>query len=198
MLGTRGRFVQCHHGAGRIMDLGNLPPFTTLWAGGALTLAALEKLDYVSQYQLFYSNRLVFHSGQYWRLLTSFIYLGSFDVSFMIQLIIFMQYPYMLESQVYGVTRRANFTWLLLISSTLLLIVSSLISMPFPSFGLTYVLMYIWCRKHRHIRMFILGLVVISAPYHPFVYTAMTWGMKGFGLQVFHELALIGVGHLSM
>lgn len=179
------------------MNVENLPPFTTVWIAGALALSALEKLEYVSRYQLFYSSHLVFRSGQYWRLLTSFMYFGPFSGFYLFHLLVTMRYSYMLEMQTYGTSRRADYAWLLLISSLILLGLSSFISMPFLGDGLSYVLMYIWSRKSRHVRMGLFGLLIFSAPYQPYVFTAINWALKGFDTEIVHDFAGIMVGQLG-
>lgn len=186
-----------HHGARCAMNLDSLPPFTTVWVVGAVSLIILEKLDFVSQYQLFYSSYLTFHMRQYWRVLTTFLYFGSIDMSSLFHLFMAMRYSYMLEVQAYGASRRAEYAWILLIASIMLLLASSVVHMPFLSDGLSYVLMYLWSRKNRHIRMAFFGLLVFTAPYQPFVYTAMNWALRGFKLDILDEVAGLCIGHLS-
>ena len=51
--------------------------------------------------------------------------------------------------------------------------------------------------RNRHIRMAFFGLLVFTAPYQPFVYTAMNWALRGFKLDILDEVAGLCIGHIS-
>lgn len=175
------------------MDTETLPPFTAVWVAGAITLTLLEHLGFISEYQLFYSSYYVFHKRQYWRLITTFMYFGRFGFVFLFRVLDLMRFASRLEGQTFGPTRRANYAWLLLCTSVTLLILGSVISMRFMSYPLLWVMIYIWSRKNRHIRLNFMGLLTMTAPYYPFfelVFLALT---ESYNLK--YNLLGILLGH---
>ena len=176
------------------MDLEDVPPFTTLWAGGALILALLEKFGFISEHQIFYSSYYVFVKREYWRFVTSFMYFGSLDVLFLFKMLFNMRYAYILESQTYGASRRADYAWLLLTSSLVILLSSSLLTMRFLSEPLSWVILYLWCRKNRHLRLNFFGIIVFSASYLPLI--ELFRELLNGSLEIKEMLVGITIGHI--
>lgn len=180
------------------MDLEAIPPITKLWAGSALALTLAEYVGLVSPLQLFLSFRLVFR-GQVWRIFTSLVYFGSFSVDFLFNLVFIARYARMLEENYYA-GHRADFVWLLIVASTALVILSPLATLPFLGSPLGFVLVYLWSRRNRHIRLNLFGVLVITAPYLPWALVAFSWVLSETGsakyTAVAGDLMGIAVGHL--
>ncbi|KOS15237.1 hypothetical protein Malapachy_2121 [Malassezia pachydermatis] len=176
------------------MDLDTLPPFSTLWLVGGVTLAALESWGIISPYYMFYSPQFVFKRRQYWRLITSFMYFGPLNLNLLFNLFYYVRFAFMLESQTFGSTRRAEYAWLLLCASLATLLIGSACSIRFLSEPLYWLLMYVWSRKNRHLRVGFFGLIVISAAYLPILELFLGYfnGSFGDGRQV---LGLV-LGHI--
>jgi Derlin-2/3 len=176
------------------MDLDSIPPITRLWAGSALALALAEHVGLVSSLQLFLSFRLVL-KGQIWRIPTSLAYFGPFSIDFLFNLLFTTRYARMLEENHYA-GHRADFVWLLIFSSTILVILSPLATLPFLGSPLGFVLVYIWSRRNRHVRLSLFGVLVITAPYLPWALVAFSWVLAGSPKYVIGDLLGIAVGHL--
>lgn len=58
---------------------------------------------------------------------------------------------------------------MLLLGATLMLLFADALNSYFLSYSLTAMLVYIWSKRNRHIRMSLLGLITFRAPYLPFV-----------------------------
>lgn len=151
------------------MNLEGLPPLTTVWAGGAVFLSLLEKFGFVTEYQIGLSVRSIVEKQQYWRLVTTFMYFGPFNINLFIKLFFYLRFAIVLELDAYVSRRRAEFFWLFFVSSLSVLLLSSVIPMQFLSEPLSFVLLYVWCRRNRHVRVNIFGLLVFNAPYLPFL-----------------------------
>lgn len=156
------------------MNIEGLPPVSTVWACGAILLSLLDKFGFVSEYQMTLSMHSIIEKQQYWRLITTFMYFGTFDLLLLFNLFYYLRFSFMLEMNAYSAKGRAEYIWLLLVSSLSILLLSSVIPMQFLSEPLSFVLLYIWSRRNRHIRVSFFGLVGINAPYLPFVELGIT------------------------
>ncbi|CAO1623201.1 unnamed protein product [Parajaminaea phylloscopi] len=182
------------------MEFGSLPPITKLWAAGSVGVSILEHISVVSRYSLFYSPSVAFNPArpeQVYRCLTSFLYFGEFGIDFLFHLFFFVRYSRMLEENHYA-GKKADFAWLLLVCGSLLLALSPLVSPPLPFLGspLAFVLVYIWSRRNRHIRLSLFGLLVITAPYLPLALVAFSWVLSGSAQAVKGDLLGLAIGHL--
>ena len=68
----------------------------------------------------------------------------------------------------------AHFTWLLLYATSILLLISPILSIPFLGPALSSTLVYIWSRRNPDTRLSFLGLLVFTAPYLPLVLMAFS------------------------
>ncbi|KAJ3095657.1 Derlin-2 [Phlyctochytrium planicorne] len=161
------------------------------------TTLALQ-LHLVHPLQLHFSFDLIFRSGQYWRLLTSFLYFGEFSVDFLFHMFFLQRYARMLEEGSFR-GRTADFFWLFLLGGTAFVLITPLVTtkwttMPFLSSPLTFMLVYIWSRRNPHVRMSFLGIFNFTAPFLPWVLLAFTMLMNG--VWPTGDLLGMGVGHV--
>ncbi|KAI9331416.1 Der1-like family-domain-containing protein [Zopfochytrium polystomum] len=143
----------------------------------AVTIAC--ELDLVLPFQLHFSHDLIFKSGQYWRLITSFLYFGGLSFDFLFHMFFLVRYMRMLEEGSFR-GRTADFFWMLLLGAIAIIIVTPLVSprsstLRFLSSPLTFMLLYIWSRRNPHLRMNFLGVFTFTAPYLP-------WVLLGFSI----------------
>ncbi|PWN53001.1 Der1-like protein [Violaceomyces palustris] len=176
------------------MDLETIPPITGIWASLALATALLEHTHVVNQFQLFYTPHLVFGKLQLWRVITTFTYFGSLGLDFVFHLFYLMRYSRMLEENSFQ--RRSDYLWLLLFSSSLLLLISPLFTQTFLGSPLAFVLVYVWSRRNRHVRMSLFGVLTITAPYLPWSLVAFGWILNGSPKAVVGDIMGVAVGHV--
>ncbi len=74
-----------------------IPIVSRCYLGGALATTAMCFMNIVSPLTLYYSLDLVLYKGQYWRLFSSFFFLGPVGLDFVLHLyfvvsIIYLQY----------------------------------------------------------------------------------------------------------
>lgn len=180
------------------MDFESIPPITGAWGALTLATAILEHTHTISQYQLFYTPALVFRKFQVWRLLTTFLYFGPLGLDFIFHLFFFMRYSRMLEENSFGGRSggRAGYVVLLAFAATCLLILSPVTAQPFLGSPLAFVLVYIWSRRNRHVRLSLFGLLVVTAPYLPWSLVIFGWLLRGSLKAVMGDISGIAVGHL--
>lgn len=180
------------------MDLESIPPITGAWGALTLATAVLEHTHVISSFQLFYTPSLVFRKYQVWRLLTTFLYFGPLGLDFIFHLFFFMRYSRMLEENSFGgrAGGRAAYVMLLLFAASCLLILSPLTAQPFLGSPLAFVLVYIWSRRNRHVRLSLFGLLVVTAPYLPWSLVIFGWLLHGKLRAVVGDISGIAVGHL--
>ncbi|KAJ3411639.1 Derlin-2 [Chytridiales sp. JEL 0842] len=157
-----------------------------------------QQLDILYPFQLHFSYDLVFKAGQYWRLLTSFLYFGNFSIDFLFHMFFMVRYARMLEEG-YFRGRTADFLWLFMLGAVAIVVLTPLFSrrslaVPFLSSPLSFMLVYLWSRQNRHIRMNFLGLFSFNAPALPLVLLGFSLLLHG----VFPTADVIGlvVGHI--
>ncbi|KAL1889365.1 hypothetical protein Sste5346_008932 [Sporothrix stenoceras] len=168
------------------------PICTRWWTTATFAISLLVQCQILTPFQLFYSYRSVFVKGQYWRLLTTFLYFGPISLDLIFHVYFLQRYSRLLEES--AGRSPAVFSWLLLYAMAFLLILSPLVSMPFLGQPLSSTLVYIWSRRNPDTRLSFLNLMVFTAPYLP-------WVLMGFSL-VLHgsipkdEIMGVVIGHV--
>ncbi|KIY46511.1 Der1-like protein [Fistulina hepatica ATCC 64428] len=143
-----------------------VPPITRAWLACSVLTSVAIQCQLVTPLQLYYSPKSAFLNMQLWRPLTTFFYFGPLSLDFVFHLFFVMRYSRMLEESSFA-NRRADYFWLLLWASIMLLIFAPLANLPFLSAALAFVPIYIWSRRHPDARVSLFGLYTITAPYLP-------------------------------
>ena len=168
------------------------PICTRWWTTATFAISALVQCQILTPFQLFYSFPSAIVKGQYWRLLTTFLYFGPISVDLVFHIYFLQRYSRLLEES--SGRSPAVFSWMLLYAMVFLLCLSSLVSMPFLGQPLSSTLVYIWSRRNPDTRLSFLGLMVFTAPYLP-------WVLMGFSLILHHtvprdEIMGVVIGHI--
>lgn len=138
------------------------------------------------------SNTFYCLFSQYWRLVTTFIYFGPLSIDLLFRVFFLQRYSRLIEEAA-GHTS-ADFSWLLLYATSFLLLLSPLLSLPFLGSALSSSLVYIWSRRNPETRLHLLGLLVIPAPYLPWVLIAFSLVVHGIIPK--DEICGVVVGHI--
>jgi Derlin-2/3 len=123
----------------------------------------------------------------------------------------------MLEESSFA-NKRADYFWLLLQSSIMLLVklskfffpdwlyshrrawfqcLSPLFNLPFLSSPLAFVPIYVWSRRHPSTPISLFGLITITAPYLPIALVAFSWVLNGTWKAAAGDLVGCAVGHIG-
>ena len=133
-----------------------------------------------------------------------------------------MRYSRMLEESSFA-NKKADYFWLLLQSSVMLLvntssiprfrnpllnltvlfffpltkILSPLFNLPFLSSSLAFVPIYLWSRRHPSTPISLFGLITITAPYLPIALVMFSWVLSGTWKAATGDLVGCAVGHIG-
>jgi len=92
--------------------------------------------------------------------------------------------------------KKAEYLWLLLQSSVMLLAISPLVNLPFLSSPLAFVPIYVWSRRHPSTHISLFGIVTITAPYLPLALVGFSWLLNGTWRAAAGDLIGCAVGHI--
>ncbi|KAG6335965.1 hypothetical protein ID866_3118 [Astraeus odoratus] len=173
-----------------------VPPITRAWLVLSVATTLAVQCQAVTPLQLYFSFKSAFTNVQPWRILTTFFYFGPLSLDLVFHLFFFMRYSRMLEESSFA-NRRADYFWLLLLSSMMLLSLSPLFNLPFLSSSLAFVPIYIWSRRHPATPISLFGVFTISAPYLPLALVLFSWLVTGTWKAAAGDLAGCAVGHVG-
>ncbi|KAK1866448.1 hypothetical protein I4F81_008967 [Pyropia yezoensis] len=147
----------------------SMPPVTRTYITLAVLTTASVGLDAISPYKLYINWDSVVRLHQYWRLVTAFLYFGSFNLDFLFHMFFLYRYCKLLELNAFR-GRTADFATMLLFGAAFLLALSPAApSILFLGPSLTFMMVYVWARRNEHQAMNLLGLFNFRAPYLPWV-----------------------------
>lgn len=169
-----------------------IPPVSRAYMTGAFVTTFLTLLEIVSPFSFYFNWGLIL-KGQLWRLVTNFLFFGTFGLDFLFHMYFLARYCRLLEEgEFHG--RTADFVSFLLFGATLMTAAAPFTSIHFLGSSLTFMMVYVWGRRNEHVRMSFLGLLPFTAPYLP-------WVLLAFSLLLNNKQTLttdmlgIGVGH---
>jgi len=169
-----------------------IPVVSRLYLTSSFLTTAACALDLVSPFSLYFNFKLIFHKGQLWRLLTNFLFFGTFSLDFIFHMYFLVRYCRLLEDGSFR-GRTADFIWMLLFGWALMTAVAPFVSIHFLGSSLTFMMVYVWGRRNEYVRMSFLGLFPFTAPFLPWV--LLTFSVM-LGNPATTDMIGIAVGHL--
>ncbi|KAI4836611.1 derlin-1 [Plasmodium brasilianum] len=143
--------------------LNTIPLITRLYLILSSILMVLCSLDIISPLNLYLNWNLVLSEHQYWRLITCFLYFGSFGI----------YYCSSLEDVTFR-NNSADFLWMIIVSCLMLLAVSYVFGgVYFYSSCIINVITYVWSKNNSSTRLTIF-FFTIRASYLPWVLTLLS------------------------
>ncbi|SOV19862.1 derlin-1 [Plasmodium sp. gorilla clade G2] len=153
--------------------LGNVPLITRIYLILSFALMVLCSLDIISPLSLYLNWNLVLREHQYWRLITCFLYFGSFGIHFFWDVYVLIYYCSSLEEVTFR-NNSADFLWMIILSCCMLLGVSYMFGgVYFYSSCIINVITYIWSKNNSTTRLTIL-FFTIRASYLPWALTLLS------------------------
>ncbi|ETW39550.1 hypothetical protein PFNF135_05580 [Plasmodium falciparum NF135/5.C10] len=153
--------------------LGNVPLITRLYLILSFALMVLCSLDIISPLSLYLNWNLVLREHQYWRLITCFLYFGSFGIHFFWDVYVLIYYCSSLEEVTFR-NNSADFLWMIILCCCMLLGVSYMFGgVYFYSSCIINVITYIWSKNNSTTRLTIL-FFTIRASYLPWALTLLS------------------------
>lgn len=151
-----------------------IPLISRMYFTAAVGTTTACFLDIVSPLTLYYNYDLIMLKGQYWRLITSFLFFGSFSLDFMFHMYFVVRYCRLLEEGSFR-GRQADFMIMIIYGAVLMLLSTLCCDMfskiKFLGHPLAFMMVYLWSRDpdNAYIRMSFFGIITFSAPYLPWV-----------------------------
>ncbi|KAK6024633.1 Hsp90 protein [Ostertagia ostertagi] len=129
----------------------DMPPITRAYTTACILTTMAVQLDFITPFHLYFNWDLIVKRYQFWRLITSFCFFGSFGFSFLFNMIFTYRYCMMLEEGSFR-GRRADFVYMFLLGGILMIICGIFVQMVFLGQAFTIMLVYIWSRRNPHIQ----------------------------------------------
>eukprot|EP00929_Paragymnodinium_shiwhaense_P035398 TRINITY_DN19104_c0_g1_i2.p1 TRINITY_DN19104_c0_g1~~TRINITY_DN19104_c0_g1_i2.p1 ORF type:complete len:187 (+),score=34.41 TRINITY_DN19104_c0_g1_i2:96-656(+) len=148
--------------------IGHQPPVTRCYIVASATLMLLCSLDVISPFSLYLNWQLIIYELQLWRLVTCFLFFGTFGLPFFWNTYVLVFYCSSLEDVAFH-SKSADFLWMLLCGAGMLLFLTYFC-------GNTYFIMF-----------------TVRAPYLPWVLAGISLMMGG---NIQDHLMGIAVGHV--
>ncbi|KAJ3645641.1 hypothetical protein Zmor_023282 [Zophobas morio] len=170
----------------------HMPPVTRAYTTACVITTLAVQLELASPFQLYFNPILILKQGQIWRLITTFLFFGTFGFNFFFNMIFTYRYCRMLEEGSFR-NRTADFVMMFLFGGLCMIIFAFFVNLLFLGQAFTIMLVYVWSRRNPYVRMNFFGLLNFQAPYLP-------WVLLGFSLllgnAVYVDLMGIAVGHI--
>jgi len=170
----------------------NIPFVTRVYTTACVVTSFLVQLDLVTPFQLYYNPILIFKQGQVYRLVTSFLFFGTFGFNFFFNMVFTYKYCRMLEEGSFR-DRTADFVMMFLFGGICMILFAFFVNLLFLGQAFTIMLVYVWSRRNPLVRMNFFGLFNFFAPYLPWVLFAFSLLL---GNPVYVDLMGIAVGHI--
>ena len=172
----------------------SIPIVTKTWLTLSFASAVAVTFELVSPLRLYLDMGLVFNRGQYWRLLTTFLFFDKLGIGFFFHAHFLYFYCRRLEEHFY-LRRTGEFLFTLLLGAGALLAISPYFDLMFLSSPLVMVVLYLWARRFPMELLQIYGLVTVTSAYLPYFLTLLTYMMAGWEAAVMDVVA-IGIAHV--
>lgn len=170
----------------------DIPPITRTYVSLCFATTCACALELVSPLSLYFNARAICVKLQLWRLVTNFLFFGSFELDFLFHMFFLVRYARLLEEGSFRM-RSADFLYMLLFGASLMLCIAPFINIQFLGSSLTFMMVYVWARRNDSVRMSFLGLFQFTAPYLPWVLLAFSVLL---GNSPVVDVIGIGVGHV--
>lgn len=125
-------------------------------------------LEIITPYNIYFNAWLILQKMELWRLFTNFFFFGSLGLDFVFHMFFLVKYCKALEEGSFR-SKSADFFWMLLFGGTLLTLVAPFVNIQFLGSSLTFMMVYVWGRRHQHVNLSFLGIFNFTAPYLPWV-----------------------------
>jgi len=171
-------------------------PVTRWYFAIAMATTVGATLGFINPRWLYIDFDAVFYKFQIWRLVTCFIFFGTFGIPFIIQMVLLTQYVGRLEQVSFsgGARATADYCFFLLFNGLVILVIAFFWgSLYFVGGAIVFSALYVWSRRQPHaIVNFYFGIQIVAWQF-PFVLLVLA--ILGLGDPI-QEMIGIFVGHI--
>eukprot|EP00882_Tetradesmus_deserticola_P003688 GHRQ01003902.1.p1 GENE.GHRQ01003902.1~~GHRQ01003902.1.p1 ORF type:complete len:263 (+),score=114.90 GHRQ01003902.1:284-1072(+) len=151
----------------------SLPIITRYYVTLSFLTTAACALEIITPFNVYYNSHLIFKKGEVWRLMTNFFFFGNLGLDFVFHMFFLVKYCKSLEEGSFR-GRSADFLWMLLFGGALLTVLAPFVAIEFLGSSLTFMMVYVWGRRHQYVNLSFLGIFNFTAPYLPWVLLAFS------------------------
>ena len=170
----------------------NLPKISTILIISTIATNVLVWAGIITPYFLHLNKDLIIKRFQIWRLFTNFLYLGKFNTSLILNIILLSRNSKQIEKKVFH-GDSADYLYFLFFCMIIFIIISPLTKIIFFSHCLRNSIMYYWGRKCKRINAVFMGVIRFRACYLPFIYFIVSFLMGYNYKSIFYGII---VGHI--
>eukprot|EP01028_Stygiella_incarcerata_P007673 TRINITY_DN32027_c0_g1_i1.p1 TRINITY_DN32027_c0_g1~~TRINITY_DN32027_c0_g1_i1.p1 ORF type:complete len:220 (-),score=33.76 TRINITY_DN32027_c0_g1_i1:26-685(-) len=169
-----------------------IPPITRIFVTGAFILALSCFVGICTPFDLMFHVPSIKKKMEWWRIVTSFFFVGELGLSFVLNTHFMLTYFKRLEQQCF-INNRSGFLYLILFGAVSFLLVSWWVRIQFLSFPLMFMIIYVWSRRTPPIQLAMFGVITFTAPYLPWAFLLLSYTLER---SIMSNLIGIVVGHL--
>lgn len=151
----------------------SLPIVTRTYVTMSFLTTAGCALEIITPFNVYFNAKLVFEKLELWRLVTNFFFFGNLGLDFVFHMFFLIKYSKSLEEGSFR-GRSADFLWMLLFGGALLTALAPFVNIQFLGSSLTFMMVYVWGRRHQYVNLSFLGIFNFTAPYLPWVLLAFS------------------------
>ena len=168
------------------------PKITKILVLSSFGISVLVWSGLVNTLDIYLNFYLIFHKYEIWRILTTFLYFGEFNLNLILHMFIFFRDSKILERKIFQ-GNSADYLYFILFCMIFLLLLSPITKTLFLSTSLNFAMMYYWGRKSKMTNVEFMGVFTFRAPYLSIFYL-----MISFLLGYEYKELIIGiiVGHV--
>lgn len=170
-------------------------PITFVMLISSVLLMVLQAGKIVDPLALFFDFDLMMQEKEYHRLITSFLYFGSFSIDTIFTLVTFTNFASIVESEIFG-GKMSEFIVFLLYVAIPNIVLSNITNEVFFGPILTLTCLYYWSKHYADMSMHLMGIPVnVKASYAPFAYAALNFYKDGFYAALPNMIGIV-LGHI--
>ena len=150
------------------------PKITKILILSSFTISLLVWTGLITTLDIYLNFTLIIKKFQIWRILTTFLYFGEFNLSLLLHMYIFFRDSKILEKKIFHGSS-ADYLYFILFCMIFLLIINPFTKSIFLSSSLNFAMMYYWGRKSKMTNVEFMGVFTFRAPYLSIFYLLISF-----------------------
>ena len=140
------------------------PKITKILIISSFATSILVWTGLITTLDIYLNFGLIINKFQIWRIITTFLYFGEFNLSLILHMYIFFRDSKILEKKIFHGSS-ADYLYFILFCMIFLLLLSPFTKSIFLSSSLNFAMMYYWGRKSKTTNVEFMGVFTFRAPY---------------------------------
>ena len=140
------------------------PIITKILVLSSFAISILVWSGLITTFDIYLNFGLIFKKFEIWRILTTFLYFGEFNLNLVLHMFIFFRDSKILEKKIFQ-GKAADYLYFILFCMIFLLFLSPFTQSLFLSTSLNFAMMYYWGRKSKTTNVQFMGVFTFRAPY---------------------------------